>query len=397
MPSGLRFLPSCKSSSFFDKHKKLERIDLCDMIFSHKSILKFFQNLSRSLGAAIVRRYKVIRVAINGFGRIGRSFARCWLGRKDSQLELVAINDTSDPKTNAHLLRYDSMMGTLKDVDISTDENSIILNGKTVKCVSDRNPLNLPWKDWGIDLIIEATGVFVDQAGASKHITAGAKKVLITAPGKGSEVGTYVMGVNHHNYKHSDYTVISNASCTTNCLAPVLKVLHENFGIVKGMMTTTHSYTGDQRLLDASHRDLRRARAAAMNIVPTSTGAAQAVALVIPELKGKLNGIAMRVPTPNVSVVDFVAQVEKKTFTEQVNQVFKEAASGSMKGILEYNDLPLVSCDYRGSDASSILDSSLTLVMDGDMVKLLAWYDNEWGYSQRVVDLAELVAERWEA
>ena len=270
----------------------------------------------------------MIRVAINGFGRIGRSFARCWLGRKDSQLELVAINDTSDPKTNAHLLRYDSMMGTLKDVDISTDENSIILNGKTVKCVSDRNPLNLPWKDWGIDLIIEATGVFVDQAGASKHITAGAKKVLITAPGKEPEVGTYVMGVNHHNYKHSDYTVISNASCTTNCLAPVLKVLHENFGIIKGMMTTTHSYTGDQRLLDASHRDLRRARAAAMNIVPTSTGAAQAVALVIPELKGKLNGIAMRVPTPNVSVVDFVAQVEKKTFTEQVNQVFKEAAEG---------------------------------------------------------------------
>jgi glyceraldehyde-3-phosphate dehydrogenase (NAD(P)) len=339
----------------------------------------------------------VIRVAINGFGRIGRSFARCWLGRENSQLELVAINDTSDPRSNAHLLRYDSMMGTLKNVDISADENSITLNGKTVKCVSDRNPLNLPWKDWGIDLIIESTGVFVDQAGASKHITAGAKKVLITAPGKGSEVGTYVMGVNDDTYKHSDYTVISNASCTTNCLAPVLKVLHENFGIIKGMMTTTHSYTGDQRLLDASHRDLRRARAAAMNIVPTSTGAAQAVALVIPELKGKLNGIAMRVPTPNVSVVDFVAQVEKKTFTEQVNQVFKEAASGSMKGILEYNDLPLVSCDYRGSDASSILDSSLTLVMDGDMVKLLAWYDNEWGYSQRVVDLAELVAERWEA
>ena len=338
----------------------------------------------------------MIRVAINGFGRIGRSFTRCWLGRENSQLELVAINDTSDPKTNAHLLRYDSMMGTLKGVDISTDENSITLNGKTVKCVSDRNPLNLPWKDWGIDLIIEATGVFVDQAGASKHITAGAKKVLITAPGKGPEVGTYVMGVNHHNYKHSDYTVISNASCTTNCLAPVLKVLHENFGIVKGMMTTTHSYTGDQRLLDASHRDLRRARAAAMNIVPTSTGAAQAVALVIPELKGKLNGIAMRVPTPNVSVVDFVAQVEKKTFAEQVNQVFKAAAEGPMKGILEYNELPLVSCDYRGNDASSILDSSLTLVMDGDMVKLLAWYDNEWGYSQRVVDLAELVAERWE-
>jgi glyceraldehyde-3-phosphate dehydrogenase (NAD(P)) len=342
--------------------------------------------------------YKVIRVAINGFGRIGRSFARCWLTRQNSNLELVAINDTSDPKTNAHLLRYDSMMGILsKDVEISADENSITINGKTVKCVSDRNPLNLPWKDWGVDLIIEATGVFVDQAGASKHITAGAKKVLITAPGKGPEVGTFVMGVNHQNYTHTGHTVISNASCTTNCLAPVVKVLNDNFGIIKGTMTTTHSYTGDQRLLDASHRDVRRARAAAMNIVPTSTGAAQAVALVIPEMKGKLNGIAMRVPTPNVSVVDFVAQVEKKTFTEQVNQVLKEAAEGPMKGILAYSDLPLVSCDYRGHDASSIVDSSLTLVMDGDLVKVLAWYDNEWGYSQRVVDLAELAAEKWEA
>ncbi|NJK74686.1 MAG: type I glyceraldehyde-3-phosphate dehydrogenase [Microcoleus sp. SU_5_6] len=340
----------------------------------------------------------MIRVAINGFGRIGRSFARCWLTRQNSNLELVAINDTSDPKTNAHLLRYDSMMGVLsKDVEISADENSITINGKTVKCVSDRNPLNLPWKDWGVDLIIEATGVFVDQAGASKHITAGAKKVLITAPGKGPEVGTFVMGVNHDKYTHTSHTVISNASCTTNCLAPVVKVLNDNFGIIKGTMTTTHSYTGDQRLLDASHRDVRRARAAAMNIVPTSTGAAQAVALVIPEMKGKLNGIAMRVPTPNVSVVDFVAQVEKKTFTEQVNQVLKEAAEGPMKGILAYSDLPLVSCDYRGHDASSIVDSSLTLVLDGDMVKVLAWYDNEWGYSQRVVDLAELAAEKWEA
>ncbi|MGE5659759.1 MAG: type I glyceraldehyde-3-phosphate dehydrogenase [Actinomycetota bacterium] len=339
----------------------------------------------------------MIRVAINGFGRIGRNFMRCWLGRKNSQLDLVAINDTSDPKTNAHLLKYDTMLGTLKDVEITTDENSITVNGKTVKCVSDRNPLNLPWADWGIDLIIEATGVFVDQAGASKHITAGAKKVLITAPGKGPEVGTFVMGVNHQNYTHNAYTVISNASCTTNCLAPVVKVLQENFGIIKGTMTTTHSYTGDQRLLDASHRDVRRARAAAMNIVPTSTGAAQAVALVLPELKGKLNGLAMRVPTPNVSVVDFVAQVQKKTFTEEVNQVLKEAAEGPLKGILEYSDLPLVSSDYRGHDASSIVDASLTLVLDGDLMKVIAWYDNEWGYSQRVVDLAELVAEKWEA
>src|SRR4028119_1952821 len=345
------------------------------MIFSHKSILKFFQNLKPELGAAIVRRYKVIRVAINGFGRIGRSFARCWLGRKDSQLELVAINDTSDPKTNAHLLRYDSMMGTLKDVDISTDENSIILNGKTVKCVSDRNPLNLPWKDWGIDLIIEATGVFVDQAGASKHITAGAKKVLITAPGKGPEVGTYVMGVNHHNYKHSDYTVISNASCTTNCLAPVLRVLHENFGIIKGMMTTTHSYTGDQRLLDASHRDLRRARAAAMNIVPTTTGAAQAVALVIPELKGKFDGYALRVPTPTVSIVDFVVELERPGTVEEVNAAFRAAADGDMEGILGVSDEPLVSSDYIGTELSTIVDSELTMVMGENLFKVVAWYD----------------------
>ncbi|MCT7949400.1 type I glyceraldehyde-3-phosphate dehydrogenase [Ancylothrix sp. C2] len=337
----------------------------------------------------------MIRVAINGFGRIGRNFMRCWLTRTNSQLDLVAINDTSDPKTNSHLLRYDSMLGTLKGVDISADDNSITVNGHTVKCVSDRNPLNLPWKDWGIDLIIEATGVFVDNAGASKHIEAGAKKVLITAPGKGSDIGTYVMGVNHQDYEHDKYNVLSNASCTTNCLAPVVKVLHDNFGIIKGTMTTTHSYTGDQRLLDASHRDVRRARAAAINIVPTSTGAAKAVSLVIPAMKGKLNGIALRVPSPNVSVVDFVAQVEKKTFAEEVNEALQKAAEGQMKGILEYSDLPLVSSDYRGNDASSIVDSSLTMVMDGDMVKVVSWYDNEWGYSQRVVDLAELVAQKW--
>lgn len=253
-----------------------------------------------------------IRVAINGFGRIGRNFLRCWITRENSGLEVVGINDTSDPSTNAHLLRYDSMLGKLgDDVEISADENSITVNGKTIKCVSDRNPLNLPWKEWEIDLVIEATGVFVTDEGASKHITAGAKQVLITAPGKGANIGTYVMGVNHDKYEHGQYRVISNASCTTNCLAPFAKVLNDNFGIIKGTMTTTHSYTGDQRILDASHRDLRRARAAAMNIVPTSTGAAAAVALVVPELAGKLNGIALRVPTPNVSVVDLVVQVEK--------------------------------------------------------------------------------------
>ena len=336
----------------------------------------------------------MIRVAINGFGRIGRNFVRCWLGRENSNIDLVAINDTSDPKTNAHLLRYDTMLGTLKGVDISADENSITLNGKTVKCTSDRNPENLPWKEWEIDLIIESTGVFTSREGATKHLNAGAKKVLITAPGKNDD-GTFVVGVNHQDYDHDKHTIISNASCTTNCLAPIAKVLHEKFGIIKGTMTTTHSYTGDQRLLDASHRDVRRARAAAMNIVPTSTGAAKAVALVLPDLKGKLNGVALRVPTPNVSMVDLVAIVEKGTFAEEVNQVLKEAAENSLKGILEYSDLPLVSSDYKGHDCSSIVDASLTMVMGNDMVKVMAWYDNEWGYSQRVVDLAELVGEKW--
>jgi glyceraldehyde-3-phosphate dehydrogenase (NAD(P)) len=307
----------------------------------------------------------------------------------------VGINDTSDPKTNAHLLKYDTMLGTL-NADISADENSIMVNGKTIKCFSDRNPLNLPWADWGIDLVIEATGVFVSREGASKHQAAGAKKVMITAPAKGDDVGTFVVGVNAHDYDHNKHDIVSNASCTTNCLSPFAKVLHEQFGIIKGTMTTTHSYTGDQRLLDASHRDVRRARAAAMNIVPTSTGAAKAVGLVLPELKGKLNGIALRVPTPNVSVVDLVVQVEKPTIAEQVNRVLKEAAEGPLKGILEYSDLPLVSSDYKGHDASSIVDSSLTMVMGGDMVKVVAWYDNEWGYSQRVVDLAELMAQKWE-
>ncbi len=336
----------------------------------------------------------MVRVAINGFGRIGRNFVRCLLTREKSNLELVGINDTSDPKTNAHLLRYDSMLGIL-DADIQHDANSLTINGKTVKCVSDRNPLNLPWKEWDVDLVIESTGVFRDQKGAGMHLQAGAKKVIITAPGKGAGIGTYVMGVNHEDYKPGEFDILSNASCTTNCLAPIVKVIHEKFGIIKGTMTTTHSYTGDQRILDASHRDPRRARAAAMNIVPTSTGAAIAVALVLPELKGKLDGIAMRVPTPNVSVVDLVAQVEKNTIAEEVNEALKAASEGELKGILGYTDLPLVSSDFRGTDVSSTVDGQLTLALDGDMIKVVAWYDNEWGYSQRVVDLAELVASKW--
>jgi len=285
------------------------------------------------------------------------------------------------------------MLGKL-DADISANEDSLMINGKVIKCTSDRNPSNLPWGAWDIDLIIESTGVFTSKEGASKHLEAGAKKVMITAPGKGDD-GTFVVGVNHQNYDPHNHFVVSNASCTTNCLAPIVKVLHENLGIVQGLITTTHSYTGDQRLLDASHRDLRRARAAALNIVPTSTGAAKAVALVIPELKGKLNGIAMRVPTPNVSVVDFVAQIEKPTIAQQVNEILKDASENSMKGIIDFSEEPLVSGDYAGTNASAIVDADLTMVMGGNMVKVVAWYDNEWGYSQRVLDLAEHMANQW--
>ncbi|APD48124.1 type I glyceraldehyde-3-phosphate dehydrogenase [Synechococcus sp. CS-602] len=337
-----------------------------------------------------------LRVAINGFGRIGRNFMRCWLSRgTDTNIEVVGLNDTSDPHTNAHLLQYDSMLGKIRNAEVDYAKDSLIINGQTVRCFSDRNPLNLPWKEWGVDLVIEATGVFIDKDGASKHIQAGAKKVLITAPGKGPGIGTFVVGVNEGDYNHADFDLLSNASCTTNCLAPIVKVLDQNFGIIKGTMTTTHSYTGDQRILDASHRDLRRARAAAINIVPTSTGAAKAVALVYPQMEGKLNGIAMRVPTPNVSVVDLVVEVSRGTSKEEVNEVLKNASQNGMKGIIKYCDLPLVSSDHAGTDESAIVDADLTLVMGDNMVKVISWYDNEWGYSQRVVDLAEIVARNW--
>ncbi|CAL9185039.1 unnamed protein product [Musa hybrid cultivar] len=334
-----------------------------------------------------------IKVAINGFGRIGRNFLRCWHGRKDSPLDVVAINDTGGIKQASHLLKYDSTLGIF-EADVKPEgESAISVDGKVIKVVSNRNPLDLPWGELGVDLVIEGTGVFVDREGAGKHIQAGAKKVLITAPGKG-DIPTYVVGVNADTY-NPDEPIISNASCTTNCLAPFVKVLDQKFGIIKGTMTTTHSYTGDQRLLDASHRDLRRARAAALNIVPTSTGAAKAVALVLPSLKGKLNGIALRVPTPNVSVVDLVVQVSKKTLAEEVNAAFRNAAEKELKGILSVCDEPLVSVDFRCSDVSSTVDSSLTMVMGDDMVKVIAWYNNEWGYSQRVVDLADIVANQW--
>jgi len=337
-----------------------------------------------------------LRVAINGFGRIGRNFMRCWLSRgANTNLEIVGLNGSGDTSTNAHLLKYDSMLGPLRGVDVTYTDNSISVNGKEIKVFYDRNPANLPWKDWGVDLVIESTGVFNDDVGASKHFEAGAKKVILTAPGKGERVGTFVVGVNADQYRHEDWDILSNASCTTNCMAPLVKVLDQNFGIVKGTMTTTHSYTGDQRILDASHRDLRRARAAAVNIVPTSTGAAKAVALVYPPVKGKLNGIALRVPTPNVSVVDMVLEISRDTTKDEVNNVLKASAENGMKGIIKYCDLPLVSSDHAGTDESTIVDSELTLVMGGNMVKVIAWYDNEWGYSQRVVDLAEIVAKNW--
>ena len=335
-----------------------------------------------------------MKVAINGFGRIGRNFLRCLEGRENSDLEVVAVNDSGGVKQATHLLKYDSILGTF-DADVQIlDDTTFALNGKPIKVVSSRDPLQLPWADLGVDMVIEGTGVFLDTIGAGKHLSAGAKKVVITAPAKDKAIPTYVVGVNEGDYE-GDAPIVSNASCTTNCLAPFVKVLDEEFGIVQGTMTTTHSYTGDQRLLDASHRDLRRARAAALSIVPTTTGAAKAVSLVLPQLAGKLNGIALRVPTPNVSVVDLVINVEKKGLTaEDVNNAFRKYADGPMKGVLAVSDKPLVSIDYRCSDESSTIDSSLTMVMGDDMVKVVAWYDNEWGYSQRVVDLAELVASK---
>ncbi|DBA73451.1 hypothetical protein WJX77_000657 [Trebouxia sp. C0004] len=338
---------------------------------------------------------KKIKVGINGFGRIGRNFLRCWHGRENSLLEVVALNDSGGVKQASHLLKYDSILGTFAADVKQVDDEHISVDGKSIRVVSNRDPTKLPWGEMGVDLVIEGTGVFINRSGASKHLQAGAKKVLITAPAKGDDIPTFVCGVNEQDYKHSD-DIISNASCTTNCLAPFVKVLEDKFGIVKGTMTTTHSYTGDQRLLDASHRDLRRARAAALNIVPTTTGAAKAVALVIPSMKGKLNGIALRVPTPNVSVVDLVIQVEKKTFAEEVNEAFRESSRGPQKGYLAVSDLPLVSMDFKKTDVSTTIDSSLTMVMGDDMVKVVAWYDNEWGYSQRVVDLAEITAKNWE-
>ena len=331
-----------------------------------------------------------IKVGINGFGRIGRNIMRAAMD--DSNIDIVAVNDLTNAATLAHLLKYDSILGNLK-ADISSSSDRIKVNKDEFQVLSLKDPAQLPWKDLGVDVVFESTGLFTDRESASKHLAAGAKRVVITAPAKKPDL-TMVLGVNDETYDPAKHQIISNASCTTNCLAPIAKVLHEKFVIKKGWMTTVHAYTNDQNLLDLPHKDLRRARAAALSIIPTTTGAAAAVGEVLPQLKGKLDGIALRVPTPNVSVVDLAALVKKKTTAEEVNAAFKEASEGSLKGILQYVEAPLVSVDFRGNDHSSILDAPYTSVMDGDFVKVLSWYDNEWGYSSRCVDLLRFLAKK---
>mmetsp|Transcript_78150 Transcript_78150/g.171342 ORF Transcript_78150/g.171342 Transcript_78150/m.171342 type:complete len:962 (-) Transcript_78150:323-3208(-) len=347
---------------------------------------------TQARGAVAMQATGNVRTAINGFGRIGRNVFRCWLQRDNKPFDIVAINIGSmPPKTAAHLLKYDTVLGTLK-ADVSYTDDALIVNGKEIKIVTGRDPAKMPWGPLNIDIVIESTGAFNNMDGASKHVEAGAKKVVITAPGKNCP--TFVMGVNEGDYDSEKHNVISNASCTTNGMAPVCKVLDETFGVEYGVMTTTHAYTGDQMILDGRHKDLRRARAGAMNIIPTTTGAAQAVALVLPQFKGKLNGIALRVPTPNVSVIDFVVKTTNKCTAEDVNAALKKAAEGPMKGIINFEEQPLVSSDFMQSDYSNSVDAALTMVMGGDMVKVVLWYDNEWGYSQRVVDLTSLVSSK---
>ena len=331
-----------------------------------------------------------VKLGINGFGRIGRNVFRAAL--KNPEVEIVAVNDLTDAKMLAHLLQYDSVHGTLEE-KVTVDGDYLVVGGHRVKVLAERDPAQLGWGDLGVDIVVESTGRFTKRADAAKHIEAGAKKVIISAPASDEDI-TIVMGVNEDKYDAANHDVISNASCTTNCLAPFAKVLNDKFGIKRGMMTTVHSYTNDQQILDLPHKDYRRARAAAESMIPTTTGAAKAVALVLPELKGKLNGMAMRVPTPNVSVVDLVAELEKEVTAEEVNGALKAAAEGELKGILEYSELPLVSRDYNGTTQSSTIDGLSTMVMDGNMVKVLSWYDNETGYSNRVVDLAAYIAKK---
>lgn len=330
-----------------------------------------------------------VKIGINGFGRIGRMVFRAIMDNKD--LEVVALNDLTTPETLAFLLEYDSIHGKL-DAEISYTDNSIIVNGKEITVFAIRNPEDIDWAGKGIEIVIESTGLFTGREGASRHFQGGAKKVIISAPATDPDV-TIVMGVNNHHYDPAKHNIISNASCTTNCMAPVAKVLMDKFGVEKGLMTTIHSYTGDQRLLDAPHKDLRRARAAALSLIPTSTGAAKAVGLVLPELKGKFNGISIRVPTPNVSLVDLTATLTKKASVEEINAALKAAAEGELKGILGYCDKPLVSKDFNGCTLSSVVDAPNTYVID-DMVKVIAWYDNEYGYSNRLADLVAMIAAK---
>jgi glyceraldehyde 3-phosphate dehydrogenase (phosphorylating) len=329
-----------------------------------------------------------VKVGINGFGRIGRNIMRAAMGHTD--IDFVAVNDLTNAATLAHLLKYDSVLGNL-DADVRATADGITVAGDEFKVLSVKDPAQLPWKDLGVDIVVESTGIFTDRDGAAKHLAAGARKVIITAPAKKPDI-TIVLGVNEDKYDPGTHQIISNASCTTNCLAPLAKVIHERFTIKKAWMTTVHSYTNDQNLLDLPHKDLRRARAAAVSIIPTTTGAAVAVGEVMPELKGKFDGIAMRVPTPNVSIVDLNALVEKKTTRDEVNAALKQEACGRLKGILAVTDEPLVSIDFRRNPNSSIVDSAYTNVMDGDFVKVLSWYDNEWGYSSRCVDLVRRIA-----
>lgn len=331
-----------------------------------------------------------VKVGINGFGRIGRIAFRAALS--NPTIEIVAINDLTDANMLAHLLKYDSVHGTLSK-EVSVDGEYLIVEGHKVKVIAERDPALLPWKELGVDVVIESTGRFTKREDAAKHLEAGAKKVIISAPGKNEDI-TIVMGVNHDQYDPAIHHVISNASCTTNCLAPFAKVLLEQFGIKRGMMTTVHSYTNDQQILDLAHKDYRRARAAAESMIPTTTGAAKAVSLVLPELKGKLNGMAIRVPTPNVSVVDLVVELEKDVTAEEVNAAFKAAAEGELKGILAYSELPLVSRDYNGTTVSSTIDALSTMVLEENLVKVLSWYDNEAGYSHRVIDLIDYIASK---
>jgi glyceraldehyde 3-phosphate dehydrogenase len=330
-----------------------------------------------------------VKVAINGFGRIGRNVVRAGLNNPD--IEFVALNDLTDNKTLAHLLKYDSTLGPL-DAEVTQDAESITINGKRIRVFETKDPAAIDWSAYGAEIVVESTGRFTDATDAAKHLQGTVKKVIISAPAKGEDL-TVVLGVNDSVYDAAKHKIISNASCTTNCLGPVAKVLHENFGILKGSMTTIHSYTNDQNVLDFPHKDLRRARAAAINMIPTSTGAAKAIGLVLPELKGKLDGYAMRVPTPNVSVVDFVCVTDKNTTTDEVNAKLKEAAEGPLKGILGYTTDPVVSTDMMRNSNSSIVDADLTKVMGGNLVKVVAWYDNEWGYSCRVVDLCLFLAK----